>query len=271
MRPATDALRLNPLLVHELRRLWRARRRLAGDGLGQAFVLVLFAIAYGGALAATAAYFKELEPHSDGHYFAMSVAHGVLWIVLALVPLLAAGAISGERQAGSLDLLLTTPLRNQTLLAGKWLSNLLVPLAVVCLALPILAVLARTPAPIIGTLLLVLTGLVPLLISIGLLCSVLLRHPVTARLAAAATAWVVLVIVPTMHGYGTGPWARPVEWLLPTFALQRIGAHAPNLFVWRIATVELVVAVALYLLALALFDRAVRFRSARPTPGDVDA
>lgn len=269
MRSAGNGLGLNPLFVHELRRLWRARRRLAGDGPAQALVLLLFAVAYVGALAAVVAYREELDASYIWHGTGAEVAYSVLWVVLAVVPLLAAGAITGERQAGSLDLLLTAPLRNRTLLAGKWLSNLLVPLAVVCLALPFLWALAATPWLAISGLLVVLTGLVPLLISIGLLCSVLLRHPVSARLAAVATTWVALVIVPVLSGFGRVP--RPIEWLSPTFALYRMLVNAADPIVRPVATVELVVAGALYLLALALFDRAVRFRSARPTPGDADA
>lgn len=153
---------------HELRGLW-----LGGKGLLLAlgFSLLLSAIAY---LAATTTDLNFVERRE-----AVSLTVQVAIAVGALLALLAAAdAVSGERERGTLESLLVTPVPRVHLAAGKLLAALSLWLAAFAIAIPYLWFLGRgvgVTADALAAGFLVGTLVAIFLASLGLTISVLAR------------------------------------------------------------------------------------------------
>jgi ABC-2 type transport system permease protein len=113
-------------------------------------------------------------------------AHGAV-LLLLLTPLVTMRLVSGERQAGTLALLLSAPVTTPTLLFGKYLGALgyglllVILLAAMPLALQIGGVLdfGKLAAGVLGLVLLEMA-----LVAIGLLMSVLATQPAAAAVSS---------------------------------------------------------------------------------------
>jgi ABC-2 type transport system permease protein len=155
-----------PVLEQELRDLWIGGRGLV---LGLAFSVLLSAIAY---LTATNTDLNFLEQREAVNLtLQVAIAVGGLLALLA-----AADAISGERERGTLEGLLLTPVSRRRLVGGKLLAALTLWPAALAITVPYVWVLGRGVGIVgdaMATGLVVGTLLAVALASLGVLVSVL--------------------------------------------------------------------------------------------------
>jgi ABC-2 type transport system permease protein len=168
----------------ELRDLWIGGRGLL---LGLAFSVLLSVVSY---LVATNAALNYLEQRES-----VNLVLQVAIVVGALLCLLAGGdAISGERERGTLETLLLTPVRRAGLTGGKLLAALSLWLAAFVIAIPYVWFLGRgvgvvgtalAVGALVGTLLAVFLG------SLGLVVSVFAR---SNRVSLSVSLFVLLAL-----------------------------------------------------------------------------
>lgn len=187
-------LSVNPIIVKELRSRMRGGRTSI---ILSVFLLVLAAICYA-VLRVYEAQARVGSPLVSAHvgkglFAALTLAEVLL--VTFLTPAVTAGAISGEREQLTYDLLVATPLRPGRILSGKLIATLSYVLLLIFTAIPL------------GSLVLIFGGVAPrdlaeallLLVvtaftfgMIGLFCSSIVRRTITATILAYA---IVLVLV----------------------------------------------------------------------------
>jgi hypothetical protein len=169
-----------PLLWEELRRRFRG-------GRGQ-LVLLLYGLLLVLLLLAAAAMANLGDNPREWAEFgktlwARVLLPGQLVAMILLTPGLTAGAISMERERGTLDLLFLTPLASLTIVTNKFLGATGQMLIVVLSGLPVIATVflygGVSPAELLGGYLLILvTGLT--YAALGFLASCLFRRTTTA-------------------------------------------------------------------------------------------
>jgi hypothetical protein len=252
---------LGPVFWLELRRAARRGQfqrlrlfvTLALAGEAAVFLLLCLSMAYP---ILARVLFGVTKPPARPEVIGAFVQQGLEWLVLEqlaglllVAPALAAGSISDEKETGTLQHLLSTPLLSRHLIMGKWLAQV-VQVAVLGLpALPLALVLAR----LVGlswadqaALLLVPLVPLPALVAGSLLASVWSRRTSSAVLAvygvlagAALLGWLAGaaqwlgpggVIAACLAGDGT-TWAA-----LGWFALAWSGPVVPCLVLacWRL-------------------------------------
>jgi ABC-2 type transport system permease protein len=205
--------------AQELRDLWLGGRGLV---LGFAFSLLMSVIAY---LVATNRALNFLEHRETVNLtLQVAIAVGALLALLA-----AADTISGERERGTLESLLLTPVSRFEITAGKLLGALSLWLAAFAITIPYVWFLGRgvglvgdalATGALVGTLLAVFFA------SFGVLISVLLALFVPTQLPSSAQqGWagdLLLRLNPITAGeHYVGrivtdghPWSEDVSWLL---------------------------------------------------------
>jgi ABC-type transport system involved in multi-copper enzyme maturation permease subunit len=165
--------------------LWDELRRRARNGRAQAVVLgyagVLVAVMLVASLlfdvngaTVTAGQIRYVDWSKLGHLLWQCFLLGQLVVVVLISPALTATAVSAERERGSLELLLLTPMGVWALVAGKYLGAVGQLLVVIASGAPVVAVTfiygGVTPADLLGGyLLLGATGL--LVSAIGFVAS----------------------------------------------------------------------------------------------------
>ena len=138
----------------------------------------------------------------------------MVWLFVAILPVLCMGLLAQEWATGTIETMMTAPVREYEVVLGKFLGSFLfflVLLAPTLLFLVMLAVYGRPDyGPIFsGYLGLILVG--ALFIAIGLFCSSLTRSQVVAAVSAAAILFVVTVVPHFAAGQATlGVYARRV-------------------------------------------------------------
>jgi ABC-2 type transport system permease protein len=138
----------------------------------------------------------------------------MVWLFVAILPVLCMGLLAQEWATGTIETMMTAPVREYEVVIGKFLGSFLfflVLLAPTLLFLVMLAVYGRPDyGPIFsGYLGLVLVG--ALFIAIGLFCSALTKSQVVAAVSAAAILFVVTVVPHFAAGQATlGGFARRV-------------------------------------------------------------
>ena len=146
----------------------------------------------------------------------------MVWLFVAILPVLCMGLLAQEWATGTIETMMTAPVREYEVVLGKFLGSFLfflVLLAPTLLFLVMLAVYGRPDyGPIFsGYLGLILVG--ALFIAIGLFCSSLTRSQVVAAVSAAAILFVVTVVPHFAAGQATlGGFAR---------RSRRAGRHGP--------------------------------------------
>jgi ABC-type transport system involved in multi-copper enzyme maturation permease subunit len=188
------ALAINPIIVKELRSRMRGSRTFV---ILSIFLLGLAAMCY----AILRVYESQakvgnfvISAHvGKGLFAALTLAETLL--ITFLAPAVTAGAISGEREQLTYDLLVATPLRPGRILSGKLVATLSYILLLIFAAVPLgsLVLVFGGVAPrdlLEALLLLVLTAFT--FGMIGLLCSTLVRRTLTATILAYA---IVLLLV----------------------------------------------------------------------------
>ena len=188
-------LSVNPIIVKELRSRMRGGRTYV---ILSIFLLGLAAVCYavvrvfeGQARAGN----MIISAHvGKGLFAALALAETLL--ITFLTPAVTAGAISGEREQLTYDLLVATPLRPGRILSGKLIATLSYVLLLIFTAVPL------------GSLVLVFGGVDPLDLlralallvvtaltfgMIGLLCSAVVRRTITATILAYAVVLLMVV------------------------------------------------------------------------------
>lgn len=148
------------ILWKDLRYELRSKQTWLGMGMFALLVLVIFNFTY--------------DLRSD---IVLSVAPGALWVAFIFVSLLGLGrTVANEREVGSLDRLLLTPVDRKAIYLAKLLGNLLCIGVVEIVALPVFLLLFNLPLlPVGGLLLLVAIALLGALgiAAVGTLFSVM--------------------------------------------------------------------------------------------------
>jgi ABC-2 type transport system permease protein len=232
--------------VQELRDLWLGGRGLV---LGLAFSLLLSVIAY---LVATNRALNFLEHRETVNLtLQMAIAVGALLALLA-----AADTVSGERERGTLESLLLTPVSRLEITTGKLLVALSLWLAAYVITIPYVWFLGRGVGLVgdaLGTGALVGTLLAVFLASLGVLISV---FAASNRVSLSLSLLVLLALfVPTQlpssaqHGWAGDlllrmnpltagehyvgkivtdghPWSQDVSWLLSPLIASVVFAGA---------------------------------------------
>lgn len=130
-----------------------------------------------------------------------------LVLVVFLSPAFTAGAISGERERKTIDLLITTLLPPHSLVLGKLISALAYIILLILAALPIQSLALMfggivLSEVIIGTILLLITALVAG--SVGIFVSSLMRSSIASTVLTYAAILMVTVGIPIAVGVALG-------------------------------------------------------------------
>jgi len=174
-------------------------------------------------------------------------------LLLAIIPAMAAGAITEEKTHGTLEYLLTTPLHPLEIVLAKWLAQIILVANLALIGLPLLCLfgvfagleLSAIVGVVAATILLLLA-----LSALSLLASVWCRKTTTAVFAAYTMAGVIAAAVAYLG------WA---DFLLAPFVLSGFDPDGPGLTerlhaaeAWGLAT--------LFLLLLASWRLQPAFR-----------
>ena len=246
-RPARPASRWPVIARQELRDLWLGGR---GMTLAFAFTVLLAVIAY---LSATNQSINFLEQREAVNLtLQVAIAVGAL---LALV--IAADAVSGERERGTLEALLLTPAARWEIVLGKLLAVLSFWLAAFLLCVPYVWFLGRGVGVVTGALAVGLLGGTLVAVALGALGLSVSAVARTNRLSLAVSVLVLLALyaptqlplgatqgwlaelllrvnpVTAAEHYSSGivvnarPWSQDLSWLLsPAIAAIALTALA---------------------------------------------
>src|SRR5258708_4504304 len=190
---------LNPIVsngVGSRMGTWRARLVLA------AFLAVLSAVGYATYKASAPLVAGTSNRGQVGVAVFAALGGTVMVLVALIVPGLVGGAISGERERQTLDLLLVTPVGPARIIAGKLASSLLFVLLLVIAALPMFSVVFILGGVDLGAVVAVVVVTLVTALALGglaMLCSVLLRRT-TSSTVSSYIAGFMLFVVPLILG-----------------------------------------------------------------------
>ncbi|HEV3231542.1 MAG TPA: ABC transporter permease subunit [Candidatus Dormibacteraeota bacterium] len=234
MRAVVANLLWNPIVEKELRsrmRTWRApcTITLFLFALGAAgYVALLAAVAFSSATGG--GYSGAAGP---GIFGTLTVCELIL--ILFIAPALTAGAISGERDRQTLDLLLVTPVRPVSIVLGKLIASLAFVVLLILLSVPLFSFVFLFGGVALDQLLsAVLIGLVTALVlgSFGLLASTLSRGSIGATVGTYIATFLFLilpVVIPVFGNAVQGPNANYFEPGMPAYQLADPGVAAGSL------------------------------------------
>ena len=227
---------VNPIIVREVRTRMRGARPyviltgflllLAGAGVG-IYQLMLQQARFGGTLLSA----------QVGQSLFKGLGFVELLLVVFLAPSLTSGAISGEREQLTYDMLMATPLRPAQILWGKLVAALSYLFLLIFAAVPVFSVVLVFGGVELRALLKALALLVVATVffgAIGLFCSSFGRR--TARATTAAYTLVLLLIgVPVLLASVWGQFSNPpgqppppeLIYLNPFSALLSVTTIAP--------------------------------------------
>jgi gliding motility-associated transport system permease protein len=196
--------------------------------------------------------FRPGQPVAMRHIFEWMV-----WLLVFVIPILSMGLMSQEWSAGTIETLMTAPVGEIDVVAGKFLGSLAFFLVLIAPTLIYLLLLAIYGHPDLGPIFSGYLGIVlvgALFISIGLFCSSLTRSQVIAAVSSAAILFVVTII----------PWWASAKAALPAFwrgaADQGVFTRYTDFSKGVIATSNLVFFVALTLVFLFLTVKVLESR-----------
>jgi ABC-2 type transport system permease protein len=184
----------NPIVAQSLQGR-RLKRRIVAAVL---LALTVYCLA---GLIINAANSSRTDPVETGHTIFQATAFTLLLIITLFAPTMAAGAIAGEREHQTLELLLITLLPARAIVFGKYLSSLIYPFFLFGLAFPLLFVSGLvgsvTAAEFIVTLLLLLVTALAFT-ALGLFLSSIAQTATNATLLVYGLALPGLFIVPML-------------------------------------------------------------------------
>ncbi|RPI30440.1 MAG: hypothetical protein EHM70_13880 [Chloroflexota bacterium] len=211
-------LKLNPIIVKELRARMRDSRAF--------LVLTSMLLLLGGGsyllyriTLATANYYSgtPLSPQIGQSLF-IALAFLEMMVIAAIAPAITAGAVSGEKEKQTYEMLLATPLRPGSILWGKLLSALSYVFLLIFAAIPMASLIFIFGGVTLRDMLKALIILFSVAIMLGMLgmfMSVLLGR--TSRATVVSYLVVVALIIGPMVAYmafGILRQAEPPRWIL---------------------------------------------------------
>jgi len=230
----------NPIIDKELRsrmRSWRA------PVLITLYLALLGGIGYGSYSLMTRTYAQSgtgiasIAPQFGIQIFWVLTGFGLL-LVAFITPALTAGAISGERERQTLDLLLCTRVRPAAIILGKLLASLLFVLLLIVISVPLFSVVFLFGGIDLDQVLsVVVIGLVTALAlgSFGLLCSTIARRSTAATVASYGCAFLLLfgtliagVFFPAVYRPGAPEPAAPPIYVLAS-PITALGTSLPQI------------------------------------------
>lgn len=194
----------NPVLASELKirmRSWRTVLMVVG------YLAIMLAIAY---LSLTANMRTMLRyggvniSSNLGSQLYMILAFIQFMLIIILIPAQTAGAISGEREKQTLDLLLCTPLSSLSIVLGKMLSSMSFVLLLTIASIPLLSLvfLFGGIAPMDIVTLFAFYLITAFAVgSIGIFCSVLFKKTSTATVVAYIVIFALGIITLLLGTY----------------------------------------------------------------------
>lgn len=230
-------LHLNPIIVRELRTRMRGVRPYA---ILTIFLIALIGVGYGiyQLMLQQTRFGITVLSAQVGQALFSGLSLGTLLLVVFLAPALTSGAISGEREQLTYDMLMATALHPGRLLWGKLVAALSYLFLLIFAALPVFSVVLMfggVEPRMLGKALLLLIAATLFYGMLGLFCSALFRR------TAAATVVSYLLILVLIGGtallgavwgqFSTPPGRQIPPWLLylnPFTALQSVLAVAPR-------------------------------------------
>lgn len=189
----------NPIVTKEVRsrmRTWRAPLVLMG------FLIILATVGYAAYQTAAPLSAGTSNRGQVGTAVFGSLSATVMVLVALIVPGLVGGAISGERERQTLDLLMVTPVGPWRIVLGKLLSSLLFVVLLVVAALPLFSVVFILGGVDLGAVVAVVMVTLVTALALGglaMLCSVLMRRTTSATVSSYIAAF-VLFVLPLLAG-----------------------------------------------------------------------
>jgi ABC-type transport system involved in multi-copper enzyme maturation permease subunit len=179
-----SAVLWNPIVTKEVRsrmRTWRAPVVMV------AFLTVLAAVGYAAYHTSAPLVNGTSNRGQVGLAVFAALSATVMVLVALIVPGLVGGAVSGERERQTLDLLLVTPVGPARIIAGKLASALLFVLLLVVAALPLFSVVFILGGVELGSVIAVVVVTLVTALTLGglsMLCSVVLKRTTSATVSS---------------------------------------------------------------------------------------
>jgi len=201
-----DAVLWNPIVAKEVRsrmRTWRAPLVLV------AFLAILGSVGYTAYRTTAPSVVNSSNLGTAGQAVFSALSGTMLILVALLVPGLVGGAISGERERQTLDLLLVTPVQPLRIVLGKLLSSLMFVLLLIVAAVPLFSVvfiLGGVELEAVVAVLVVTLVTAVVLGALAMFCSTLLKRTTSSTVSGYIAAF-LLFTVPLILGaliYSTG-------------------------------------------------------------------
>jgi ABC-2 type transport system permease protein len=177
-------------------------------------------------------------------------------ILLFLSPAITMRLLSEEQRTGTLELLLTSPLRDVELVLGKWLASLAFFVAMLALTVPYPLFLMRYGSPDVGPIIGGYVGIILLegvFLAIGLLMSSLTQNQIVALALSIGLLLMLWLLQGAGQNFGGGGGAAIAQYL----ALQ---PHFDGFTAGNIQLKDLVYYASLILIALFLTVRSIETR-----------
>jgi ABC-2 type transport system permease protein len=177
-------------------------------------------------------------------------------ILLFLSPAITMRLLSEEQRTGTLELLLTSPLREVELVLGKWLASLAFFVAMLALTVPYPLFLMRYGSPDVGPIIGGYVGIILLegvFLAIGLLMSSLTQNQIVALALSIGLLLMLWLLQGAGQNFGGGGGAAIAQYL----ALQ---PHFDGFTAGNIQLKDLVYYASLILIALFLTVRSIETR-----------
>src|SRR5579883_271112 len=177
-------------------------------------------------------------------------------IMLFLSPAITMRLLSEEQKSGTIELLLTSPLRESELVLGKWLAAMAFFIVMLILTLPYPLFLMKYGQPDLGPILAGYVGtimLVGIFLAVGLLLSSLTQNQIVAWAMSFGVLLVLWLFQGAGQNFGTGGAASVIQYLA-------LAPHFDGFTSGNIQVKDLVYYASLILVALFLTTRVIETR-----------
>jgi ABC-2 type transport system permease protein len=188
-------------------------------------LMTIFAVIFGFFFYSATAIFvvRGMESQMMGRSFPMDVNEWVIRpllmnasvVGLFLIPMITMRLYAEEKRSGTIELLMTSPVRDAEVILGKWLAALILYACILSISAINIAVLFFWGSPdwkpiLVGYLGLLLQG--GCLLAIGTFISTLTRNQIIAGGAAFAVA-LLLWVLDWVSAYEQAAWAKVISYL----------------------------------------------------------
>lgn len=148
------------------------------------------------------------------------------WIFLFFIPAVTMKLWAEEKKIGTVEILMTLPIRDAEVVLGKFLASFALLAVTVLLSLVLTFSVIYLGDPDGGTLIAGYIGLLLMgaaYLAIGLFASTLTENQIVAFILGISTCFVLLIIGEDFVLFNTPNWLP--NWLFPIFSYLGLGAH----------------------------------------------